>query len=175
MKMQVLFTDIANAGNHYEISDDSWLGQQEPSRISPLVADLHLQRKGDSRVAVQGFLKTRIQLTCDRCAVQYGFPVDVNFHLVLEVPSDENWQIRELECTGTDLDTVLLTEPVVDMADILRQQLYLGLPEKMICSEKCKGLCVQCGSNLNTSPCSCVEEVKESPFAILAKLKDKNN
>ena len=175
MKMQVLFTDIAKTGNHYEISDDSWLKEQELPRISPLVAELHLERKGDSRVAVRGFLKTRIQLSCDRCGVQYGYPVNVTFHLILEVPSDESWQIRELECTGEDLDTVLLTEPVVDMADILRQQLYLGLPEKMTCTEECKGLCSQCGADLNKTPCSCVEEVKESPFAILAKLKDKDN
>ena len=173
MKMQVLFADIATGGNHYEISGDSWLEEQELPRISPLMAELHLERKGDSRVAVRGFLKTRVQLSCDRCGVRYGYPVDAAFHLVLEVPSDESWQIRELECSAEDLDTVQLIEPVVDMADILRQQLYLGLPEKMICTEGCKGLCSQCGMDLNKERCNCEEDVKESPFAILAKLNDK--
>jgi uncharacterized protein len=171
MKMQIAFADISKAGNRYEISDDSWSPEQELQRIAPVDAEVSLTRKGDSRVFVRGFLKTEVKLVCDRCVSKYGFLIDVDFHLVLEVSSKESWQIREIECSGTDLDTVLLEKPMVDLGDILRQQLYLSLPEKLICSEQCKGLCPQCGANLNKKVCSCVAEEKESPFALLAKLK----
>ena len=92
---------------------------------------------------------------------------------MLEVPSEEKWHIKDLECSGDDLDTILLREPVVDFWDILRQQLYLSLPEKLICSTDCKGLCPECGVDLNSGSCSCVREEKESPFSVLAKLKKK--
>ncbi len=171
--MKVAFTDISKAGNRYEISDDAWFPEPELTRCAPVQAELALNRKGDSKVEVQGSLRTAAQLVCDRCLGNYCFPVAVDFHLVLEVPAEESWHVKELECTGADLDTVMLTEPVVDFSDILRQQLYLSLPDKLICSAACRGLCPQCGLDLNTGDCSCVAEVKESPFAVLAKLNKK--
>ncbi len=171
MKTQVQFTDISHAGNRYEISENSWLPQHELKRIAPVAAEINLSRKGNSRVEVHGFLKTVIALVCDRCLADYGFQVDVVFHLILDAASDESWQVKELECSNTDLDTVLLDRPVVDLKEILRQQLYLSLPEKLICSKKCKGLCSHCGTDLNNTQCSCVSEEKASPFAVLAKLK----
>ncbi len=170
MKMQVLFSDIAKSGNHYEILDDSWLDAKELPRISPVEARISLVCQGESKVAVQGSLKTVIELVCDRCVNKFGYPVDVNFQLIVEVASDENWQVKELECTTTDLDTVVLAEPVVDLGDILRQQLYLMLPEKKICAKRCKGLCAHCGADLNNDACCCVADVKDSPFAVLAQL-----
>lgn len=171
--VKVAFTDIPKAGNRYEISDDAWFPESELYRIAPVQAELVLNRKGDNQVVVQGFLRTGVRLACDRCLADYDFPVDADFHLVLEVPTDESWHIKELECSGTDLDTVLLSEPVVDFWDILRQQLYLSLPDKLICSPQCRGLCPICGIDLNTGECSCVPEIKESPFAVLAALKKK--
>lgn len=171
--MKVAFKDISKTGNRYEISDDAWFPESEMHRIAPVQAELVLNRKGDSRVEVQGFLRTGVLLACDRCLADYDFSVAVDFHLLLEVPAEENWHIKELECSGTDLDTVLQSEPVVDCWDILRQQLYLSLPDKLICSHQCKGLCPKCGIDLNTGDCSCVSEEKESPFSVLAALKKK--
>jgi len=169
--VKIAFTDISKAGNRYEINDDAWFPEPDLHRSAPVRAELVLNRKGDSRIEVQGSLRTGAGLVCDRCLADYDFAVDVKFHLVLEVPSEESWHIKELECSGADLDTVLLTEPVVDFGDILRQQLYLSLPDKLVCSPECKGLCPKCGLDLNTGDCSCVTEAKESPFAVLAKLK----
>jgi uncharacterized protein len=170
-RMKIAFADISNAGNRYEIQDDAWFPEPDLQRIGPVRAELSLNRKGDSRVEVCGELHTQVRLACDRCLADYPYAVDVDFHLVLEVPSAATWQIKELECSSADLDTILLQEPVVDFGDILRQQLYLSLPDKLICTAACKGLCPKCGRDLNTGVCSCEVETKESPFAVLAKLK----
>ena len=169
--MKVEFTDISKTGNRYEIEDDAWF--PELDRTAPVQVELSLHRKGDSRVEVQGRLRTGVRLVCDLCLARYDFPVDVNFHLVLEVPSDDSWHMKELECSSADLDTVLQKEPVVDFADILRQQLYLSLPERLLCSPQCRGLCPQCGQDLNIGECTCTADEPESPFAVLAKLKNK--
>jgi uncharacterized protein len=169
--VKVAFTDISKAGNRYSINDDTWFPETEFRRIAPVSAELALNRKGDSRVEVQGFLSSKVQLVCDRCLGGYDFAVDVKFHLVLEVATEESWQIKDLECSSTDLDIIQLVEPEVDFGDILRQQLYLSLPDKRICSEDCKGLCSQCGGDLNKADCGCTKEIKISPFAVLAALK----
>jgi uncharacterized protein len=68
---------------------------------------------------------------------------------------------------------VHLTEPFVDVVDLLRQQVYLSLPVKQICSHDCKGLCPQCGLDLNREACICPQNVQSSPFAVLAALQKK--
>jgi uncharacterized protein len=172
-RVKILFSEICKAGNRYEITDDSWFADTDLQPVAPVQAVLTLHRQGDSRVELAGSLQTGVRLSCDRCLVGYEFAVNVRFHLILEVPSDTSWQVRELECSGADLDTVLLLEPVVDIPDILRQQLLLSLPEKQICVRNCRGLCPQCGNNLNRDDCSCVAEQKTSPFAVLASLQKK--
>jgi uncharacterized protein len=169
--VKVAFTDISRDGNFYEIHDDSWFPAKEIYRTLPVETELTLNRKGKNRVEVRGFLRTGVRLKCDRCLADYDFAVDIAFHLILEVPAEEHWCVKELECSDQDLDTVLLLDPVVDFGDILRQQLYLSLPDKWLCSQECKGLCPSCGIDLNRAICSCVQEVPSSPFAVLASLK----
>ncbi len=120
---------------------------------------------------VRGFLHTGLVLTCDCCLAAYNFAVKADFHFVLEMQTEDNWHIKELECTRENIDIVQVEEAVVDFSDILRQQVYLSLPFKQICSQNCKGLCLKCGSNLNREKCTCVHETENSPFAVLASLK----
>ena len=56
--MKVAFADISRAGSSYEIHDDAWFPDQELERTAPVQAVLALSRKGDSRVEVQGLLRT---------------------------------------------------------------------------------------------------------------------
>jgi uncharacterized protein len=58
----------------------------------------------------------------------------------------------------------------------IRQAFLLELPLSYVCKESCKGLCPQCGTNLNISSCKCGEKITNTPFDSLKKLlKDKNN
>ena len=67
------------------------------------------------------------------------------------------------------MDMVYLTEPVIDVFEILARQLFLMVPEKNLCSESCKGLCYSCGINLNQETCGCKKKLKSLPFAVLRK------
>lgn len=169
--VNVPFAEIPKTGSHYAVSDDAWLAETGLLRIAPVEAELHLHAKGESRAEVEGFLRTAVRLTCDRCLNDYDFAVDATFHLVLEVPDEADWKVKELECTAADFDVVQVDEPIADLEDILRQQLYLSLPIKQVCSPDCQGLCPHCGADLNCGGCTCSSEVKNSPFAALAALK----
>jgi uncharacterized protein len=169
--VKILFTDISKAGNRYTVTDDAWLVETGLRRNAPAEAEITLNRKSDSRVEMRGSLHTGLLLTCDRCLADYNFAVKMDFHFVLEIQSEESWHVKELECTKAEIDTVQLKEPVVDFADILRQQLHLSLPFKQICSQNCEGLCEKCGVNLNSGQCVCTNEAENSPFAVLASLK----
>lgn len=47
----------------------------------------------------------------------------------------------------------------MSLAEIARQEFVLQRPLQSLCSETCKGLCIQCGANLNHESCTCDEPV----------------
>ena len=74
-------------------------------------------------------------------------------------------------CSKAEMDTVYLKEPAVDLFQVLAQQVFLMLSAKKVCSEGCRGLCPQCGMNLNVNECDCGKGTGASPFSVLANLK----
>jgi uncharacterized protein len=51
--------------------------------------------------------------------------------------------------------SAFVDEMVVDVAGIAREALVLALPAQVLCSQACKGLCPQCGRDLNNDTCDC--------------------
>ena len=45
----------------------------------------------------------------------------------------------------------------IDLSNVVRDTLLLEKPLKTICNKNCKGLCSNCGSNLNFEDCKCLE------------------
>jgi len=60
----------------------------------------------------------------------------------------------------------------VDLAAVVFEQILLGLPEYPECREGCKGLCPECGAELNLGACRCGDQKPVDPrLAALLKLK----
>lgn len=47
------------------------------------------------------------------------------------------------------------TTEYIDLGDDIRQEIIVGLPVKVLCSDDCKGICLHCGANLNEEECDC--------------------
>lgn len=94
-------------------------------------------------------------LPCSRCLedVVVPFSIDreeeLDFSLFKnEVPIDEQSEDATLEWNyikGYDLDVDVL----------VNEELMLLFPGKVLCSEDCKGICNECGKNLNHESCDC--------------------
>jgi uncharacterized protein len=57
------------------------------------------------------------------------------------------------------------------LADVLREQVLLALPMKVICRSDCRGLCPSCGANLNHEECRCETHATDPRLAPFARLK----
>jgi hypothetical protein len=44
---------------------------------------------------------------------------------------------------------------IVDVNALGREALVLAMPDQVLCSADCRGLCPQCGADLNKGPCPC--------------------
>lgn len=72
---------------------------------------------------------------------------------------------------GEEWEYIELLEPYIHLDAVLREQLWLTVPVKHLCLEQCKGLCAQCGENLNLHTCRCASMSGNPAFAILKQLK----
>ncbi len=61
----------------------------------------------------------------------------------------------------------------LDLAPLVREDMLLSKPIRILCRPDCKGLCPQCGQNWNEGPCHCQTEPADSPWGPLANLKEK--
>jgi len=165
--MKVRFGEIPEEGLRFEINDESWFPDHELNRTGPVKSMVSLKRKGMDRVLLTGKIQTETAFDCDRCTENFNMQFDSNFTLDLEYAPDAVQQPAEHECTPLEMDVIYLNEPVINIFEMLRQQVFLALSEKHLCSDSCKGLCSSCGINLNLATCDCKKELKSSPFAIL--------
>lgn len=60
---------------------------------------------------------------------------------------------------------------LIDLTVDIREAILLALPMNFVCSETCRGLCVQCGANLNKAPCACGKPRQTIPWGMLDQLK----
>ena len=109
---------------------------------------------------LEGELTAEMTCVCDRCGAEFDStkvtPLDA---VIVGEENEEYPEYFVLEGNEIDLDEILSTCLILDMET------------KFLCSEDCKGLCPQCGKNLNLGPCGCRQE-PDPRFAVLEQLLD---
>ena len=170
--MLIRFNEISPYGSRIEFQEIRHLADQQDFLVNgPVRAECSLDRQGEFKVVLRGWVEVELLLTCDRCLRMFPFQVKTEFQQLFAVEADDSWRVKELESSPADLETEILDEPVIGLDDTLRQQVYLAVPVKKLCLDGCAGLCLQCGANLNETACACDKTKKDSPFAVLAQLK----
>lgn len=129
--------------------------------------DIH---KDKDRFRLVGRAKTELELACSRCLEPFRLPVDAPFDVRM-LPASEASSEVEREVEEADLETGYYRDDQVDLNELLREQFYLALPMKPLCREECRGLCPQCGTNLNMGACRCAPIWEDPRLAPLKNLK----
>jgi uncharacterized protein len=117
-------------------------------------------------------LATEITTHCARCLEPVENQVSEAFDLIyrplgVDAAGDESSiNAAETEIGYYEGDGLLLE-------DVLKEQVLLALPVKQVCKPNCKGLCPQCGTNLNTGKCDCVAPLDELRWAALKDIREK--
>lgn len=134
--------------------------------------------KDHDRFRLVGTVKTQLELVCSRCLEPFVLPVDREFDLRYlpsgasePEPDDED----EAEVEDDDVAVTFYRDEQIDLNELLQEQFYLALPMKPLCSEACKGICPQCGTNRNTAPCDCTPQWEDPRMAGLKTLLKRND
>ncbi|NPV71194.1 MAG: DUF177 domain-containing protein [Firmicutes bacterium] len=128
----------------------------------PVKVETTLTNAGKGIIA-EGRVEGVARLRCSRCLEEFTSPVSAEFKV----------EFREgagLETVDDDEDVVRYSGDYVNLGEEIRQNLILSLPMKPLCDQACKGLCAQCGANLNEGECSCERRPVDPRLAGLEEL-----
>jgi uncharacterized protein len=134
------------------------LGAADGDDAGKGVAELDLYADGNNVLAA-GTFKGHLTVACSRCVGPVRIDIDdkvrVTFMPASEMPQDEDESEEGLEVAEDDLDLFPYDGERVDLEPLLREEFVLAVPFAPLCAETCKGLCSQCGIDLNAGTCSC--------------------
>lgn len=137
-------------------------------RRPPLVAG-RITRAGVD-LKVSGQMQAVLELPCDRCLAPVIIETDQPFELFYSPGEYEAGKVGETELHGRDLDFSVYESDEFELDELVLEQLELNLPSRVLCREECRGLCPQCGTDLNYEQCQCQEPV-DPRWQALAELK----
>ena len=121
-------------------------------------------------IRLKGRLSTGIELQCARCLEPVPQEIKRDFELLYR-PLGADAGRDELSVTDAEAEIGYYQGNGLLLEDVLREQVLLALPLKVTCREDCKGLCPQCGKNLNQEQCSCSTELEDPRWAALKEVR----
>lgn len=105
-------------------------------------------------ILCEGSLETEAQVECTRCLTPFLKPIVIELEDTISLP-------------GADLTPerpVRVTEDYwVDLTPLVREYVLLEVSYNAVCSPDCKGICPECGGNLNLGECVCAERPATDP------------
>ena len=115
-----------------------------------VTANIHRLR---DLITVRGDISAIFRRPCDRCLEPARTEINTPLHIVMRLRSVSS--ATEEGDEGEFLVTVSDEDAEVDLTDVIRDRLVVEVPMVVHCSETCKGLCPECGANLNREACNC--------------------
>ncbi|MDO4463628.1 MAG: DUF177 domain-containing protein [Bacillota bacterium] len=143
---------VSYMGNAYRI--------KEKSPVNVVLTNI-----GTGKVLVQGEMKLVLSIPCDRCLTDVDVPLQFSFEEEVFTPEEQpDDQDRQEFVLGYELDIEAL----------VNSEILVNMPVKVLCKPDCKGICKQCGHNLNEGDCGCDTFVPDPRMAAIKDIFNAN-
>lgn len=135
-----------------------------PDGVRTVDVSVELRAEGRSGVHARGRVSAEARLSCRRCLADVDVAIASGLDAwfrdpALVTPGEEGvWPLDP----GTD---------GVDLADAIREELWLAMPDWVVCEEACEGLCPGCGVRLAEEACRCPPPAPDPRWAALDDLR----
>jgi uncharacterized protein len=156
----------------YEICED--IGDLDGTQLTTALAGKVRMTRMPRTILVEADLKTKIALTCSRCLEEIVQPLSLQFVEEYEPTVDIDTG-APFPVVDTDERFRINENHILDLAEAVREYGLLAMPMQPICRPECKGLCPECGQNLNIAQCTCSAKKVDSRLATLQRLLDEDD
>lgn len=160
-------TRVNGASLELDFTEDKIVGAQlmEGYTISKPVSFSGNLTNMDGILELDGRLKTGYRVKCFRCLGEIEGQLDIEmFESIVDGKSEVD-----------ELDAYTYTGNFLELDKIVEDNIILNLPMRQVCTQECKGLCQNCGANLNEGPCSCKEDSVNPQLDSLKNFFDRKN
>jgi uncharacterized protein len=139
--------------------DENQLIEEEGLFLEDIAYSIHLSRE-DDKIRAKGNLRTLVSIPCVRCLDPFELKVNSNFDIIL-------FPVGMIDSTNPSLDPddmeyIFFEGDRIDLGKILMEQVNLFIPYTPVCNPNCKGLCPNCGANLNYECCQCEDAFSDT-------------
>lgn len=117
----------------------------------------------DGQIEIYGACRLTIEIPCDRCldAVPTEFNLDFTKKVMVSDSSEETVESDELD------ESNYIDGYTLDVDKLICNEVLIGWPTKILCSEDCKGICNVCGQNLNQGTCNCEDTSLDPRMSVI--------
>jgi len=109
---------------------------------------LVLNHLGKKKIQMNAEIQMTLEIPCARCLESVSVPFMITVDTLLELPDTPD-EVKE-ESEEPYIDGYQL-----DVDALVRNELFVHMPLRVLCKEDCKGICKRCGTNLNLGTCDC--------------------
>jgi DUF177 domain-containing protein len=131
--------------------DDPALDGADITLREPVSVDGRLQAISDDRYYWQGTARTVVQGECRRCLTPVATPLQLDIGALFSQDPEA--------LDDPDAYPVAPDATEIDVTPAVREELLLAAPRFVLCRDDCKGLCPQCGQDLNAGTCACIPAI----------------
>ncbi len=147
--------EVSVGGEEYKLTDKS-----------PLTLTLINLDRGKARIA--GQVNITLQMYCDRCLKPVSEKISLDFSREVYAPDRVEEMSEEAD------DQIFMDGYQLNVEDLLINEIIINWPMKVLCKPDCKGICRQCGKDLNTGTCSCDTFVPDPRMAVIKDIFNAN-
>ena len=123
---------------------------------------LTLTNLGTNKASIEGRMELTLAMQCDRCLKPV--PTKICLHFVRQAVSPDAYSKEEEDDEQNFMEGYQL-----NVDDLIKNECLMDLPAKVLCKPDCKGICIQCGKDLNEGECGCDRFI---PVPRMARIKD---
>ena len=149
--------------------------QKTPLRAAgraELVRESRGARQVVEDIRLVGNFSTEIEVRCARCLDPVDNTVSGAFDLIYR-PQGVDAKGEEASISKAETEIGYYQGEGLLLEDVVKEQLLLALPAKLVCRESCKGLCPHCGRNLNFETCNCASTMSDPRWSPLEDIRKK--
>lgn len=128
---------------------------------------LTLTNLGMNKASVKGQAQIVLAMNCDRCLKPVTQKIELDFTRQVYGPDEYKENTEEDDCN-------FMEGYQLNVDDLIKNECFMNLPVKVLCKPDCKGICMQCGKDLNTGKCDCDTFVPDPRMARIKDIFDAN-